>query len=91
MITFIVGLFIIAAILAVAAPVVAYALMALFLFWPFVAAYFILDANAVGGVNWLEYWFLAIALQVGWVWVLGMIGKNSDKDQEEYDWKDPFR
>lgn len=87
----IIGLFILGALLVVAAPVFMYGLMALFLFWPFVAAYFMLDAHTVGGVDWTEYWFLAIALQVGWVFVLSIMGKNSDKDQEEYDWKDPFR
>lgn len=91
MVTFIVGLIIIALVIAIAAPIIGYGLMALFLFWPFVAAYFMLAADATGGVDWMEYWFVAIGLQVGWVFILGMMGKNSDKDQEEYDWKDPFR
>lgn len=86
----IISLFVIAALLTLAWPVVVYGLMALFAFWPFIAAYFILAGEVGAPVDPMEYWFLAIAMQVVWAYVLGMSGRKQKSD-DDTDWEEFFR
>lgn len=86
----IIAIFVIAALLAVAYPVVMYGLMALYLFWPFIAAYFILAGGVGAPVDPVEYWFVAIAMQVGWTFVIGMIGSRQKRKNDDTDWEEFF-
>ena len=82
----ILGILLVAALLTVAAPIVAYGLYALLIFWPFILAYYILEAHSVGGVDWQEYWLLSIGMMAGWLYALHLMGKDQNKPDDDADW-----